>query len=59
MNEVYKFIENLNIGSEYIIKADIEVSGSTVVDLKTFNEIIRKIESESITFEIENSIFVL
>ena len=58
-NNIKLTTNDLEIGSEYIIRAEIEVSGSTVVDLKTFNEIIRKIESESITFEIENGIFII
>lgn len=58
-NNIKLTTNDLEIGSEYIIKADIESSGSTVVDLKTFNEIIRKIESEEITFEIDNNIFVI
>ena len=58
-NNIKLTTNDLEIGSEYIIRADIESSGSTVVDLKTFNEIIRKIESEEITFEIENNIFII
>ena len=45
-NNIKLTTNDLEIGSEYIIRADIESSGSTVVDLKTFNEIIRKIEEE-------------
>lgn len=58
-NNIKLTTNDLEIGSEYIIKADIDISGSTVVDLKTFNEIIRKIESDEISFEIENNIFVI
>ena len=58
-NNIKLTTNDLEIGSEYIIKADIEISGSTVVDLKTFNEIIRKIESEEISFEIESNIFII
>jgi len=58
-NNIKLTTNDLEIGSEYIIPANIEASGSTVVDLKTFNEIIRKIESEEISFEIENQIFII
>ena len=58
-NNIKLTTNDLEIGSEYIIKSEIETSGSTVVDLKTFNEIIRKIESDEITFEVENNIFVI
>ena len=55
-----KFTTNdLEIGSEYIIKATVEVEGKTVVDNKMFNEIIRKLEAEEITFEVDNNIFVI
>lgn len=55
-----KFITNdLEIGSEYILKAKVDVKGKIVVDNKMFNEIIRKIESETITFELVNNIFVI
>ncbi|MBR6688693.1 MAG: DNA polymerase III subunit beta [Clostridia bacterium] len=58
-NNIKLTTNDLEIGSEYIIPAVIEASGSTVVDLKTFNEIIRKIESEDISFEINNGIFII
>lgn len=55
-----KFTTNdLEIGSEYIIKATVEVEGKTVVDNKMFNEIIRKLEAEEITFEVDNNIFII
>lgn len=50
---------DLEIGTEYILDANVETSGNTVVDLKTFNEIIRKIESEEIEFNLDNNIFVI
>ena len=55
-----KFTTNdLEIGSEYIIKGTVEDDGKTVVDNKMFNEIIRKLEDETITFEVENNIFII
>lgn len=50
---------DLEIGTEYLLDCIIESSGSTVIDLKTFNEIIRKIESEEIEFILENNIFII
>ena len=58
-NNIKLTTNDLEIGSEYIIPAVIESSGNTVVELKTFNEIIRKIESEEISFEINNGIFII
>ena len=55
-----KFTTNdLEIGSEYIIRANVEADGKTVVDNKMFNEIIRKLEAEEITFELDNNIFII
>lgn len=50
---------DLEIGTEYILNAEIEEAGATVVDMKTFNEIIRKIESLEITFEEKDGIFAI
>ena len=50
---------DLEIGSEYIINATIETSGSTVIDLKTFSEIIRKIEAEEIDLELKDNVFII
>lgn len=55
-----KFTTNdLEIGSEYIIKATVEKEGKTVVDNKMFNEIIRKLEADEITFEVDNNTFII
>ncbi|MDD2628025.1 MAG: DNA polymerase III subunit beta [Clostridia bacterium] len=55
-----KFTTNdLELGSEYVINAEIEIEGKIVVDSKMFNEIIRKLESEHITFELKESIFII
>lgn len=50
---------DLEIGSEYILDANVEVSGKTVIDLKTFSEIIRKIESEDVDLELKENIFII
>ena len=55
-----KFTTNdLEIGSEYIIKANVESDGKTVVDNKMFNEIVRKLEADEITFEVDNNTFII
>ena len=55
-----KFTTNdLEIGSEYIIKGDVEREGKIVVDIKLFNEIIRKLTSEEVKFELEDNIFTI
>ncbi len=55
-----KFTTNdLEIGSEYIIKASVSEEGKTVVDNKMLNEIIRKLEVDEISFEVENNTFII
>jgi len=58
-NNIKLTTNDLEIGSEYILKAQISSAGKTVIDLRTFNEIIKKIESEEIDFEMDNNIFVI
>ena len=58
-NSIKLTTNDLEIGTEYILDAEIEDNGATVVDMKTFNEIIRKIESNEITFEVNDGIFVI
>lgn len=58
-NGIHLMTNDLEIGTEYILDAEIESAGTTVVDMKTFNEIIRKIESNEISFEVNNNIFVI
>lgn len=50
---------DLEIGTEYVMTADVIEGGATVVDLKTLNEIIRKIEANDIDFEVNQNIFII
>lgn len=50
---------DLEIGTEYVLYAEVEEAGATVVDMKTFNEIVRKIESLEIAFEEQDGIFAI
>lgn len=55
-----KLITNdLEIGSEHILYCEVIKEGSTVVDMKMLNEIVRKIEDEVIEIEVEDSVFIL
>lgn len=58
-NSIRLITNDLEIGTEYILSAEIENTGVAVVDMKTFNEIIRKIESLEITFEEKNGVFAI
>lgn len=58
-NNIKLTTNDLEIGSEYIIKSKIAIEGKTVIDLKTFNEIIKKIESDEIEVELEDNIFII
>ena len=59
-NGYLKLITNdLEIGSEHTFKCNIIEEGSTVVDIKMLNEIVRKIEDEEIEIKIEESLFIL
>lgn len=55
-----KLITNdLEIGSEHTFECNIQEEGSTVVDIKMLNEIVRKIEDEEIEFKVQDSLFIL
>lgn len=55
-----KLITNdLEIGSEHTFDCNILEEGSTVVDIKMLNEIVRKIEDEEIEFKVQDSLFIL
>lgn len=59
-NSKVKFTTNdLNMGCENIIECTVEEDGKTVVDIKMLNEIIRKLESNQITIESDNSLFTI
>ncbi|MDD3303312.1 MAG: DNA polymerase III subunit beta [Clostridia bacterium] len=50
---------DLDIGSEHTFNCDIISEGSTVVDIRMLNEIIRKIEDETIEIEVQDNVFIL
>lgn len=55
-----KLITNdLEIGSEHTFECDILDEGSTVVDIKMLNEIVRKIEDDEVEFKVQDSLFIL
>lgn len=59
-NKKMKLTTNdLEMGCEYIINVNEEREGSIVVDLKMFTEIVRKLDGENISIEVENDIFVI
>lgn len=55
-----KLITNdLEIGSEHTLDCEVLKEGSTVVDMKMLNEIVRKIEDEIIEIQVEENVFIL
>ena len=55
-----KLITNdLEIGSEHTLDCEVLDEGSTVVDMKMLNEIVRKIEDVFIEIEVKDNIFIL
>ncbi len=59
-NGKLKLITNdLEIGSEHTFDCNIIEEGSTVVDIKMLNEIVRKIEDEIVELKEQDSLFIL
>ena len=55
-----KLITNdLEIASEHILDCDVITEGSTVVDMKMLNEIVKKIEDDVIEIEVKENVFIL
>ena len=50
---------DLEIGTEHTFSCDIEEEGKVVVELRTLNEIIRKIEDESIEITVDDNLFII
>jgi DNA polymerase III subunit beta len=50
---------DLEIGTTHTIKCEIEEEGSTVVDIKLLNEIMRRLTNDNITLESNNNIFTI
>lgn len=58
-NKLKLTTNDLEIGSEHTLDCTIIEEGSTVVDMKMLNEIVRKIEDIDIEIEVQDSIFIL
>lgn len=59
-NNILKLTTNdLEIGTEHTMDCNIIKEGKSVVDIKTLNEIIRKIEDEEVEILVEDNLFVL
>ncbi len=55
-----KLITNdLEIGSEHFFECNVLEEGKTVVDIKMLNEIVRKIEDETVEIIVDDNIFTL
>lgn len=50
---------DLEIGSEHSLECNILEEGSTVVETRLLNEIIRKIEDETVEIEVVDQVFIL
>ncbi len=58
-NKLKLTTNDLEIGSEHTLDCNVIEEGSTVVDIKMLNEIVRKIEDIDIEIETKDSIFIL
>lgn len=55
-----KLITNdLEIGSEHFFECTVLEEGKTVVDIKMLNEIVRKIEDETVEISVDDNVFIL
>lgn len=58
-NKLKLTTNDLEIGTEHTMECKILESGKTVVDIKTLNEIVRRIEDEEVEILVEDNLFVL
>lgn len=58
-NEVRLTTYDLELGCEHRFSCKVEENGKTVVDIKTLNEIVRRIEDEEIEITVSENIFTL
>ncbi len=58
-NELKLTTNDLEIGTQHTMKCNVTQSGKTVVDIKTLNEIIRRLEDEEVEILVEDNLFVL
>ena len=58
-NKLKLITNDLEIGSEHTFSCEVIREGKTVVDLRMLNEIVRKIEDESVEISVDDNLFVL
>ena len=58
-NRLKLITNDLEIGCEHTFPCEVIREGKTVVDLKMLNEIVRKIEDETIEISVDENLFVL
>ena len=58
-NKLKLTTNDLEIGTEHTLECNVIEEGKTVVDIKTLNEIVRKIEDEEVEILVEENLFVL
>lgn len=58
-NKLTLITNDLEIGCEHSFQCDVIDEGKAVVDMKTLNEIVRKIEDETIEITVDDNIFAL
>lgn len=58
-NKLKLTTNDLEIGTEHSMDCKTIENGKTVVELKTLNEIVRRIEDEEVEILVENNLFVL
>lgn len=58
-NEIRLTTYDLELGCEHKFNCNVSENGKTVVDIKTLNEIVRRIEDEEVEITVNDNIFIL
>ncbi|MEG2310622.1 MAG: DNA polymerase III subunit beta [Clostridia bacterium] len=58
-NKIKLTTNDLIIGTEHVVECEILEEGKAVVDIKMLNEIVRKIEDESVEIIVTDNLFIL
>jgi len=58
-NQIKLTTSDLEMGCTHTMKCNVQEEGSTVVDIRMLNEIMRKLEAEQITLESNDNLFVI
>jgi DNA polymerase-3 subunit beta len=58
-NQIKLTTNDLEMGCTHTMKCNVQEEGSTVVDIKMLNEIMRRLEAEQITIESDDNLFVI